>query len=74
MFNCLEPLSDVSRWGLGTRGTQTSDLEDREGRNSHEYQERGKKHSWFHLLQALVRPQSRDRVGAREARQGYTTQ
>src|SRR2546422_903481 len=44
-FNRLEPGSDVGRWRLWTRGTQTSDLEHREGRDPHEYQERDKKHS-----------------------------
>ncbi|PYP97124.1 MAG: hypothetical protein DMD38_05470 [Gemmatimonadetes bacterium] len=49
MFNCLEPFSDVGRWRLRTISPQTSDLEDRESGNSHEYQERGKKHRWFHV-------------------------
>ncbi|SRR6266404_1182815 len=47
-FNGLEALGGVGRQRLRTSGTQTSELEDRESGNPHEYQERGKKDRWFH--------------------------
>jgi hypothetical protein len=49
MLDCLEPLRDVDRWRLRTSGAQTNDLEHRESGNANEYQERGKKYSWFHV-------------------------
>jgi len=42
-FDFLEPRGDVGRWRLWTSGTQTSELENRDRRDPHEYQEGGKK-------------------------------
>src|SRR6266446_1443491 len=47
-FHRLEPRRDVGRWGFATSGAQAGDLDHRERRDAHEYQECGEKHTRLH--------------------------